>query len=117
VFDLLSDYNQTLEGAMRLAVYKVALDNGLSKQQGGRIAKNISVNFNRKDQIGQQAGALYAFFNASMQGTARMAETLITMDNGDIGSLRLNQAGKRIVTGGLVLGAAQALALAAAGFR
>lgn len=116
LFDLLSDYNQTLEGAMRLAVYKVALDNGLSKQQGGSIAKNISVNFNRKGQIGQQAGALYAFFNASMQGTARMAETLTSMDKGDISTLKLNQAGKRIVTGGLVLGAAQALALAAAGF-
>ncbi|MDN5936050.1 MAG: hypothetical protein L0H75_07710 [Nitrosospira sp.] len=116
LFDWLSDYNQTLEGAMRLSVYKVALDNGLSKQQAASIAKNISVNFNRKGQIGQQAGALYAFFNAAMQGTARMHETMTTSEKGDIKTMKLSRAGKVIISGGLTLGAMQALALAAAGF-
>ena len=41
LFDWLSDYNQTLEGAMRLSVYKTAIDNGLSKQRAASIAKNI----------------------------------------------------------------------------
>lgn len=116
LFDWLSDYNQTLEGAMRLSVYKTAIDNGISKQRAASLAKNISVNFNRKGQSGQQAGALYAFFNAAMQGTARIGETMTTMEKGDIKTLRFNRAGKRIIAGGIALGAMQALALAAAGF-
>jgi hypothetical protein len=104
VFDWLSDYNQTMENAVRLAAYKVALDQGMTKQQAASVAKNLTVNFNRKGQIGRQAGALYAFFNASVQGTARMYETL------------KGPAGKTIIGGGLILGALQAMALAAAGF-
>lgn len=117
LFDLLSDYNETLEGAMRLSVYKAVIDNGVSKPQAASIAKNISVNFNRKGQSGQQAGALYAFFNAAMQGTARIGETMTTMEKGDIKTFRFNRAGKTIIAGGITLGAIQALALAAAGFR
>ncbi len=116
IFNWLSDYNQTLEGATRLATYKVALDNGFSKQQAASLAKNITVNFNRKGQIGQQAGALYAFFNAAMQGTARIGQTIFAMDKGDIKTLRLNKTGKTIVYGGVLLGVMQAVALAAAGF-
>jgi conjugative element/phage-associated large polyvalent protein/ADP-ribosyltransferase-like protein len=116
IFDLLSDYNQTLEGAMRLSVYKVAIDKGLSKPRAASIAKNISVNFNRRGSSGQQAGALYAFFNAAMQGTARIGETMTSMDKGDIKTLKFNRTGKQIIVGGITLGAVQALALAAAGF-
>jgi hypothetical protein len=116
LFDWISDYNQTLEGATRLAAYKVALDQGLSKQQAASIAKNATVNFNRKGVSAQQAGAMYAFFNAAMQGTARMAEAMTTMDKGDIKTLRLSRTGKTIITGGITLGVMQALALSAAGF-
>lgn len=100
----LSDYNETMENAIRLSAYKAALDKGLTKQQAASVAKNLTVNFNRKGQIGRQAGALYAFFNASVRGTARMYETL------------RGPAGKKIIYGGLLLGSAQAMLLAAAGF-
>jgi hypothetical protein len=78
VFDWLSDYNQTMENAVRLSAYKVAKEqkkNGvreITDQQAASLAKNLTVNFNRKGQIGRQAGALYAFFNAAVRGTARM---------------------------------------------
>jgi len=104
IFDWLSDYNESMENAVRLAAYKAALDKGLSKQQAASIAKNLTVNFNRKGQIARQANALYAFFNASVQGTARMYQTL------------RGPAGKKIFYGGLLLGSAQAMLLAAAGF-
>ena len=81
-----------------------------------RFAKNITVNFNRKGQVAQQMGAMYAFFNAAVQGSARIGQLLFTMDGGDIKTLRLSKAGKTIVYGGLVLGILQALALSAAGF-
>ena len=116
IFDWLSDYNLAMEGAIRLSVYQVGLDNGLSKEQSAYTAKNISVNFNRKGDITTQASALFAFFNASMQGTARIAETLTTMDKGDIKTLKLSKIGKRAIAGGLILGSAQAVLLALAGF-
>jgi hypothetical protein len=112
VFDWLSDYNDSLENAVRLSAYKVAKEKfkkeGFSdsevKQKAASLAKNLTVNFNRKGDVATQMGALYAFFNASMQGTARMIETL----KGPIG--------KKIIAGGLLLGGMQAALLAAAGF-
>ncbi len=104
VFDWLSDYNAAMENAVRLAAYKVGKEQGMTKQRAASMAKNLTVNFNRKGEIGLQAGALYAFFNASVQGTARLAKTL------------KGPAGKKIIAGGALLGVMQALALAAAGF-
>jgi hypothetical protein len=104
VLNWLSDYNTAFENAVRLSAYKVALDNGVSKEQAASLAKNLTVNFNKKGQIATQMGALYAFFNASVQGSARLLEAL------------KGPAGKKIVYGGLLLGSAQALAMAAAGF-
>jgi len=104
VFDWLSDYNLAMENAVRLSAYKVAREQGMSKQRAAMLAKTLTVNFNRKGQMTQQVGALYAFFNASVQGTARLAETL------------KGPAGKQIVAGGVLLGVVQALALAFAGF-
>lgn len=104
IFDWLSDYNDSMENAVRLSAYKAALDKGINKQEAASIAKNLTVNFNRKGQIGVQAGALYAFFNAAVQGTTRLAQTL------------KGPAGKKIIAGGLLLGTMQAALLAAAGF-
>lgn len=108
----LSDYNDSLENAVRLSAYKVAKEKFLkegksvdeAKQRAASLAKNLTVNFNRKGQVATQMGALYAFFNASMQGTARLYETL------------KGPMGKKIIAGGLLLGAMQAALLAAAGF-
>ena len=116
IFGWLSDYNEAMENGVRLAAYKAALDKGMSREQAASIAKNLTVNFNRKGQVGQQAGAVYAFFNAAMQGTARIGQTLFDMDGGDISTLRLSKTGKAVVYGGVMLGVMQALALSAAGF-
>jgi hypothetical protein len=116
IFDWLSDYNLAMEGAIRLSVYQVGLDNGLTKEQAASAAKNISVNFNRKGDVTTQASALFAFFNASMQGTARIAETLTNMEKGDIKTLKISKIGKKAIAGGLILGSVQAILLAMAGF-
>ncbi len=109
IFGWLSDYNESMENAVRVAAYKVGTDNGMTKQQAASLAKNLTVNFNRKGQVALQAGALYAFFNASVQGTARIAETV--MDGNKLSAL-----GKKIVTGGLLLGGMQALLMSMADF-
>lgn len=116
LFNWLSDYNEAMENGVRLAAYKAALDKGMSRQQAASLSKNLTVNFNRKGQVGMQAGAVYAFFNAAMQGTARIGQTLFDMEGGDIKTLRLSGVGKKVVYGGVLLGVMQALALSAAGF-
>ncbi len=105
----LSDYNEAMENAVRVSAYKVGKEQGLTNQQAASLAKNLTVNFNRKGQVALQAGALYAFFNASAQGTARIAETLFKDG-------KLTSAGKTIIAGGIALGTMQALLLSAAGF-
>lgn len=108
IFENLSDYNQTLENAVRLGAYKAALDAGMSKQQAASLGKNLTVNFNRKGYYGGLIGSLYAFFNASAQGTARIAET-IYKDG------KLTRTGKIVIQGGLLLGVMQAILLAGFG--
>lgn len=105
VLNWLSDFNESIENGVRLSAYKEGLDMGLSKAEAASVAKNLTVNFNRKGAVTAQAGVLYAFFNAAVQGTARLGETLT------------GPAGKKIVMGGLMLGVAQAIALAAAGLE
>jgi Large polyvalent protein associated domain 38/ddrB-like ParB superfamily domain/Large polyvalent protein-associated domain 1 len=97
VVDWLSDYNETMENSVRLAAYKVALDQGMSRERAASLAKNLTVNFNRKGRQAREIGALYAFFNAAIQGTARMAETL------------KGPMGRRIIYGGVLLGAVNAM--------
>lgn len=116
LFNWLSDYNEAMENGVRLAAYKAALDKGMSRQQAASLSKNLTVNFNRKGQVGMQAGAVYAFFNAAMQGTTRIGQTLFDMEGGDIKTIRLSSVGKKVVYGGVLLGVMQALALSAAGF-
>ena len=103
-FNWLSDYNNAIENAMRVAVYKTGLDSGLSKERAASIAKNITVNFNRRGAKTQSYNALFAFFNAAIQGSARLAQTL------------KSPAGKKIMVGGVLLGVMQTVALVAAGF-
>lgn len=116
IFDWLSDYNQAMENGVRLATYKAGIDAGLSKERAASIAKNLTVNFNRKGQVAQQAGAMYAFFNASAQGTARLGQVLFDMEPGKPKTIRLSSLGKKVVYGGMLLGSIQAMAMAAAGF-
>lgn len=104
IFNWLSDYNETMENAIRLSAYKAALDSGMSKDAAAVLAKELTVNFNRKGQLATQAGALYAFFNASVQGTTALVKTLS------------GPAGKKIIGGGLMLGAIQAVLYSMAGF-
>ena len=113
VSGLLSDYNSMMENAIRMGVFRTAIDQGMSDSKAASLAKNITVNFNKKGQVSSQVGALYAFFNASVQGTARILETLVTVKGGKITGL--SPQGKKIISGGILLGAMQPVLMAAAG--
>jgi Large polyvalent protein associated domain 38 len=104
VFNWLSDYNDAIENAVRLSAFKVAVESGLSEDKAASIAKNLTVNFNRKGAKSGLISTLYAFFNAAVQGSARMIQTL------------RGPMGKKIIYGGMFLGSIQAIALMLSGF-
>jgi hypothetical protein len=75
LFKALSDYNTAIENGIRLAAFKRARDAGMSPAKAASLAKNLTVNFNRKGRTGTGLSRYYAFFNAAVQGNARIIET------------------------------------------
>lgn len=75
-FKLVEDGNNAVENALRLSAYKHARDAGLSRAQAASLAKNMTVNFNRRGEQGMLLNSLYMFANASIQGTANMMRSL-----------------------------------------
>ena len=96
--------NQSVENAVRLSAYVNARRAGISEKRAASLAKNMTVNFNRKGEVGTTLNALYMFSNASIQGVANFARTMSGL-KGD-GKLRwrnLNAAQKMAV--GIMAGA------------
>ncbi len=103
MMSLLSGFNEVTENAVRLSAYAAALDKGMSRPEAARLARELTVDFNRKGRATREIGPLYAFFNAAVQGNERTIRAL------------RGPTGKYIISGGLALGIAQALMIAAAG--
>lgn len=72
-FDNLSS---ALENGTRLSAYVYLRRNGVSADKAASVARELTVNFNRKGEWGSVINTLYMFFNASIQGTFRMAKAL-----------------------------------------
>ena len=70
VLQAVDDYNSIVENSVRLAAFQAARKQGLSPQRAASIAKNITVNFNRKGNASAGINAWFMFFNASVQGAA-----------------------------------------------
>ena len=77
--DVVEGVNDAFENAIRLSSYIAARENGVSRAKAAQFAKNITVNFNKHGEYGQIANQLYLFFNASVQGTARLGRSLVTL--------------------------------------
>lgn len=67
-FAALTEYSELVT---RFATYKTALEMGRSREQAATIAKDVTVNFNRKGANTKILSSLFAFYNASVQGTYR----------------------------------------------
>ncbi|HDK16970.1 MAG TPA: hypothetical protein ENG75_03390 [Nitrospirae bacterium] len=66
--------NMAVENAIRLSAYVHARKIGVSQARAASLAKNLTVNFNRKGELGQALNALYLFYNASIQGSVRLVQ-------------------------------------------
>jgi len=74
----IDDYNDVIENSSRLSVYTNARRLGLTEKAAASLAKNLTVNFNRRGEMTNSINALYMFFNASVQGTANMLRAVMT---------------------------------------
>lgn len=72
LFDFIENLNEATESAVRLSLFKAMLENGFSEEQSAMAAKNVTINFNRKGELGQFVNSLYLFANAGIQGSQRI---------------------------------------------
>lgn len=70
--DYIADVNTAVENAIRLSVFKNLVEANVPESKAARIAKELTVNFNRKGNMGPVLNAFYLFYNASIQGSARL---------------------------------------------
>lgn len=78
---LFNDANTAVENAVRLAAFINARKSGMTGQQAAVLAKNLTVNFNKKGQLGPFLNSLYMFFNASVQGNYRFFQAMFDPAN------------------------------------
>jgi hypothetical protein len=78
VGDLISRSNRAMELAVRLSVFKQLTDSGTTDAKAAEIARDITVDFNRRGQDTATWNSLFMFFNASLQGTDRNLRALKT---------------------------------------
>lgn len=79
--DFVENVNGAVENAVRLSAYANARRNGLPRRQAASLAKNLTVNFNRRGEIGTGLNAAYMFANASIQGSMNFARVMVTLKN------------------------------------
>lgn len=72
VGNLIDRMNGATENAVRLSAFRKGIEAGMSESDAASLAKNLTVNFNRKGELGPAMNALYMFANAGVQGSARM---------------------------------------------
>jgi N12 class adenine-specific DNA methylase len=101
LYGFIDKVNTGVENAVRLAAFKNAVELGATREQAASLAKNLTVNFNRRGSHGVYMNALYLFYNASMQGSARL---LMALKHKNV---------RRIVYGVIAAGALQELINAA----
>jgi hypothetical protein len=80
---------------VRLSAFRVAIESGMSDADAASLAKNLTVNFNRKGELGTAMNAAYMFFNAGVQGSARLV--------GALKHKRTRQIAMGIVATGIIL--------------
>ena len=75
--DYVEDYNQTMENAVRLSTYVEARKAGVARSDAATLAKDLTVNFNRKGEYSSAIDSMYLFFNAAVQGNVNIAKALL----------------------------------------
>jgi hypothetical protein len=78
---ILSDFNTAMENATRLSTFIASRESGLSPDKSAKIAKNITVNFEKKGTATPYISPFYWLINAGVQGSTRMLTGLVKSRN------------------------------------
>ena len=73
---VIEDLNSAVENGVRLAAFKNLVESGMNESEAASIAKNLTVNFEKKGKAGTFLQMTYIFANAGIQGNARMIKSL-----------------------------------------
>jgi len=73
---IIQDYNMAVENTLRLSAYVNARRLGASRSRAASLARNLTVNFNKRGEWGTAMNAWYLFYNAGIQGSFRMLQAL-----------------------------------------
>lgn len=76
VVKVVEDMGGATENMWRLAAFRVAVEQGKSVKEAARIAKNLTVNFDRRGKNRQTLEKVFLFYNAAIQGTVRMKQSM-----------------------------------------
>lgn len=106
VADFVENMNGSVENAVRLSAYVNARRAGISRKKAASLAKNLTVNFNRRGEAGTALNAAYMFANASIQGTMNVARTMATVKDTPVGGNRMNIWGRMNAAQKLAVGMA-----------
>ncbi len=116
VSEFVEDTNSAVENAVRFAAFKASrdrlLDSGIDRdvavKRAASLAKNLTINFNRKGMAGDALNSLFLFFNASVQGTANFARGLFG-PKGNPFSAEASRIKQGAVGGLMIMGALSAM--------
>ena len=100
---VVEDFNVTMENSIRFAAYVEARKAGVPREDAATLAKDLTVNFNRKGEDTAVVNAGYLFFNAAVQGNMNFLQTL--QDDGGKGDKRTTAA-RKTALGLVALGSA-----------
>lgn len=78
---MIESANTTVENGVRLSSYIALRKAGVSEAKAAFVARELTVNFNRKGELGPLINAAYMFFNASIQGATRIVQGLARSKN------------------------------------
>ena len=79
VLEFVNDVNTAVENGVRLAAYANARKAGVTRAQAARMAKELTVNFNKSGEYGTVLNSMYLFFNAAIQGNVRFVKAMTTL--------------------------------------
>ncbi len=70
------DVNTSVENGVRLSTFIAMRKAGIPAARAAYVARELTVNFNRKGEWGPIINSAYMFFNASVQGSTRMLQAI-----------------------------------------
>jgi N12 class adenine-specific DNA methylase len=80
--ELMNRTNNAIEQSTRLNIYDAALKSGVPKHKAVELARNATINFNKKGNWGSLMDSLWLFMNANIQGTANVLKTTVMTKRG-----------------------------------